>query len=348
MQGAIQATIEESVSHKKITPYTKHWWSKELAGMRAVAHSLGKCSYRRRTRIDDPVHEEYRQARNRYTCSIKVAKDKCWEEWLKSVNDYNMWRANSYISTPLTDGARTRVPTLITKGPNGSEKSAMTNEEKTAIFETEFFLIASTRAQVDEDEHEQEYPEPKFDFSPITDNQIRNTIAKLEPYKAPDTDEFLNSVLIHCADQIVPRIGPLFRAVHTLRYWPEEWKFIGTIVLRKPGKDDYSKPGSHRPILLIKKLAMLYSKCISEDLLHQAEQSNMLAPTQFGFRPGRATTDAILYSITKIKDAWHKGKCTVMLFLDIKAAFPHIVISRLVHIMHMKGVPHEYMDWIQW
>jgi hypothetical protein len=61
----------------------------------------------------------------------------------------------------------------------------------------------------------------------------------------PDTDEFSNSVLIHCADEITPHIGTLFRAVHKLEYWPDEWKFIGTIVLCKPGKDDYSKPESH-------------------------------------------------------------------------------------------------------
>jgi hypothetical protein len=95
-------------------------------------------------------------------------------------------------------------------------------------------------------------------------------------------------------------------------------------------------------------MAMLYSKCLSDDLLHQVEQHRLLAPTQFGFRPGRATTDAIQYGITKIKDTWQQGKCTVLLFLDIKAAFPHIVVSRLMHIMRKKGVPREYTDWIIW
>jgi hypothetical protein len=181
--------------------------------------------------------------------------------------------------------------------------------------------------QVDKDDYEDKYPAPTFEFAPITDDRIRATIAKLDPYKAPDTDEFSNAVLTHCADDIVPRLGPLYRAVHELRYWPEEWKYIGTIILRKPGKDDYTKPGSHRPILLIKKMAMLYLKCLSDDLLHQAEWHQMLARTQFGFQPGCSTMDAIQYGITKIKDAWRKGKCAVLLFLDIKAAFPHIVIS---------------------
>ncbi|EIN07611.1 hypothetical protein PUNSTDRAFT_30891, partial [Punctularia strigosozonata HHB-11173 SS5] len=76
-----------------------------------------------------------------------------------------------------------------------------------------------------------EYPRPAFEFTPITDERIRSTIAKLQPHKAPDTDKFSNAILINCADALIPRLGPLFRAVHTLKYWPEQWKFIVIIVL---------------------------------------------------------------------------------------------------------------------
>jgi ribonuclease HI len=280
--------------------------------------------------------------------SIKKAKDECWEQWLRKVNDYNMWKAADYISTPSTDASRVRVPTLVRTTVEGQVITADSNASKARMFEEEFFPIAPNNVQVNEEEHKDKYPEPEFNFEPITNDRIRNTISKLEPYKAPDTDKFSNSVLINCTDEVIPRIGPLFRVVHKLQYWPDDWKYVGTIVLHKPGKDDYTKPGSHRPISLIKKLAMLFSKCLSDDLLHHAERYNMLAPMQFGFRPGRSTTDAIQYGIAKIKDAWRQGKCTTMLLLDIKAAFPHIVITQLVHIMRSKGIPREYTDWIVW
>jgi hypothetical protein len=70
------------------------------------------------------------------------------------------------------------------------------------------------------------------------------------------------------------------------------------------GKDNYTKPGSHHPILLIKKLAMLFSKCILDNLLYHAEQHGMLVPMQFRFQPGQSTIDAIQFRITKIKDTW--------------------------------------------
>jgi hypothetical protein len=220
LQSAIKETIKECVPRCKITPYTKWWWDDDLKEKRAIAHRLGKCSYNRRAHAHDPVHEEYRQARNRYSNSIKMAKDKCWETWLASIDDYKMWHVHTYISTPSTDASRMRVPTLSSKGLDRRETKATTNDKKTEMFKLEFFPTAPEEMQVDEDEHK--YLEPSFQFAPITDKRIYDTIAKLEPYKALDTDEFLNAVLINCAKDTVPRLGPLYRAVHKLRYWPDE------------------------------------------------------------------------------------------------------------------------------
>ncbi|EIN04365.1 hypothetical protein PUNSTDRAFT_76545, partial [Punctularia strigosozonata HHB-11173 SS5] len=191
-----------------------------------------------------------------------------------------MWTAGNYISTPSTDAGRSRVPTLRDKGENGDVIEAKSNRDKTHMFCREFFPIPPENLQVDEDDHE--YPEPKFKFEPISDERIKSVIKRLAPYKAPDSDEYSNAILRQCTDILAPRLGVLYRAVNELKYWPEKWSYISTIVLRKPGKGDYTKPGSHRPISLIKKFAMVYSKCLSEDLIHQVEAHALLASTQFG------------------------------------------------------------------
>jgi hypothetical protein len=304
----------------------------------------GRKALRRWQEPGNSIHEEYRKARNTYSEAIKRAKEECWSTWLANIDESSMWKASSFMSTSPTDTSRARVPTLSETNEQGEKVEARTSAEKTKLFATEFFPKPPGHLQIDEDE--QEYDAPKFEFEPITDDHITSTIKKLKPFKAPDTGEFSNSILINCADVIVPRLGVLYHAVNALGYWPEKWAYLGTIVLRKPGKGDYTKPNSHRPISLIKKFAMLYSKCLSKDLIHQAETYKMLSPTQFGFRPGRTTTDALQYIVTRTKNAWRQGKSVALLMLDIKAAFPHIVVSRLVHIMWKKGVPKQYTDWI--
>ena len=60
----ISQTIDQCVPKTKPSPYTKRWWSKDLDMERQRVQKLGK---KARTKIAyrrDPIHEEYRLARN--------------------------------------------------------------------------------------------------------------------------------------------------------------------------------------------------------------------------------------------------------------------------------------------
>lgn len=346
LEKAIQETIDEHVPVTTPSIWMKRWWTPELTTKRKEVAKLGRQAFKMKDQRNHPAHEVYRRARNDYAQQIKHTKLDHWKDFLNDVDSQNLWTASRFVKATPSDGARTRVPTLHVRGEDGRRiiKTAATNEEKVDMFEEEFFPKPDPALQVNEDDHE--YPEPKFRFREITDERILNTIRKLPPYKATDSDEYSNSILTHCAELLAPRYGPLFRAVNRLKYWPATWKYLDTLVLRKPGKDDYTTPGSMRPISLIKKPAMLYSKCLADDLLHRIEQTNLLPPTHFGFRPGRSTTDSLHFLTHFIKHAWRQGDCVGALYLDIKAAFPHIIISALIHEMRMLGIPSEYTEWI--
>ena len=68
----------------------------------------------------------------------------------------------------------------------------------------------------------------------------------MKPYKATMTDMFSNSIFIYAKDLLVPFIGPLFRATHSLKYYPKEWVLTETMVLKKPGNQttSYQQPGN--------------------------------------------------------------------------------------------------------
>ena len=70
----------------------------------------------------------------------------------------------------------------------------------------------------------------------------------------------------------------------------------------------------------------------------------MLPPTQFGGRPGRNTTDAMLLVTHKIKDAWRKDKTAAALFPDVQGAFPNTVKEQLIHNMWMRRVPQCFIN----
>ena len=87
--------------------------------------------------------------------------------------------------------------------------------------------------------------------------------------------------------------------------------------------------------------------CVAEDLIKMSEKANILPSNHFGCRPGRSSTDTLHYVVAAAKDAWRRGKVLGALFLDIRGAFPSVILERLLHNMRTKGIPKEYMEWIR-
>jgi hypothetical protein len=48
----------------------------------------------------------------------------------------------------------------------------------------------------------------------------------------------------------------------------------------------------------------------------------------------------------KIKSTWRRGKTVLVLFLDIKGAFPNADIDRLLHNMRLRCIPEPYISFV--
>ena len=106
-----------------------------------------------------------------------------------------------------------------------------------------------------------------------------------------------------------------------------------TIVLHKPGKPAYDVAKAYQPIGLLDTMGKLFSTLITADLLHLAENHQLLPPTQFGGKLGHCTTNTIHLVAHQIKNTWRKKQTASILFLDIQATFPNTVREWLQHNM---------------
>ena len=198
----------------------------------------------------------------------------------------------------------------------------------------------------DEGEQEPQYPMPVFEFKQICDEQILRAIRRLQPYKASGLSDVVNVVLIKCVDQLVPYLGPIFRATFSLHIYPDMWKEFKMVVLRKSGKTDYMIPNAYWPIALLDVITKVLSACVKETLEYHTEKHQLLPQLQFAGWPGRSAMDSIHILVNFIMDAWRRKKVVAALFLDVKSTFPSKAVRRLVHNMRMRGIPKEYTDWI--
>lgn len=104
---------------------------------------------------------------------------------------------------------------------------------------------------------------------------------------------------------------------------------------------------AYRGIALLNTMSKVLLACIAKELTYWTETLNILPNGHFGGRPGCNTTNALHALTAYIKNTWQKRQVVTALFLNVKGAFPSIVVSKLLHNMRMKGVPKIYTDWIQ-
>jgi hypothetical protein len=95
----------------------------------------------------------------------------------------------------------------------------------------------------------------------------------------------------------------IFTTSINLGHYPQRWKTAMIVVLRKPGKPDYSAPGAYRPISLLYTLRKLLETVMAKRLSYYAETYGLLPDTQFGGRPGRTTEQALLVLANAIDQA---------------------------------------------
>ncbi|KAF8992400.1 hypothetical protein BDQ17DRAFT_1253924 [Cyathus striatus] len=149
---------------------------------------------------------------------------------------------------PGTDSGQAHIPNLVQQDPITKRVSATacTNEEKSEMFYKAFFPPDSAAAAPP---LHIEYPEAAWQFDNFSNKQIDHAIGHINPTKSTRPDSIPNVVIKECRS-LLPFLGPLFRATITLRYYPAEWAHTETLILRKPGKTDYSSPSSWCPVVL--------------------------------------------------------------------------------------------------
>jgi hypothetical protein len=130
----------------------------------------------------------------------------------------------------------------------GEELMAVTNMEKAKALAKSFFPAKPSDAGIPSNFN---YPKACSKPSQITKEQIAHHIQRLKPYKAPGPDGIPNIVLMRCADILIDRLHPIYKAMVELNLHYPPWKTFTTVVIRKPGKPRYDIPKAYWPIALL-------------------------------------------------------------------------------------------------
>jgi hypothetical protein len=200
-----------------------------------------------RTRDEDD-YEAYRVARNSKGRHVQKALHNTHRQRVEeaSTSDSGLWRLvkwakNRHAITP------TCTPALQKPGGGFATQA----EEKAETLRQSFFPPPLNADLSDIGGYM--YP-PPIECPEITPTEIKRAVHKAAPNKAPGTDNIPDGILHQTIGILLPHLHRLFNACLQIGYCPAHFRESITVVLRKPGKDDYTQPKSYRPIALLNTL----------------------------------------------------------------------------------------------
>ena len=327
---AIYQAVDETTPRKKRSQHSKRWWKRNLTQMRGEANHLRNKYRRKKTKT---TKEAWRNKANEYKCEIKKAKRDTWKKFVNDANPETIWQINNYITnTPIS----TFVPTLDT--------NATTYKQKINALRKVFFPKPPPADL--SDIPPATYPQEASYDTTISVGQIRKAINKLAPGKAPGPDEISNKVLKETLPIIEQHLQILMQASVNTGHFPKPFKHTTTIVLRKPGKPDYTVSKAYRPIALENTLGKVLESVMADTMSYITETHELLPAQHFGGRPGRSTEDAMMILSESIHKAWKNNKVFSAVFMDVAGAFNNVHHERLIHNLKTRRMPLSIAKWI--
>lgn len=178
-----------------------------------------------------------------------------------------------------------------------------------------------------------------FFLMPVTRIELENTIRDLKN-KCPGWDGIV-------AEPIKAAFSPLaMPLLHVINLsflkgvFPNELKVAQVVPLFKKGSP--KQISNYRPISLLPLFSKVFEKLVHKRLFQFATSNNLLSPDQFGFQPGKNTTQALISVADKITRSFERGEAVVGVLLDFQKAFDtvqHTILLRKLEKYGVRGIP---------
>jgi hypothetical protein len=175
---------------------------------------------------------------------------------------------------------------------------------------------------------------------PPTEIEIREAAKSFKDFKTPGEDN-IPAELIKCGgDSLFAELEKLFNEIWIQETVPVPWtRSIVVPIYKKGQRTDCS---NHRGISLIASVSKLLATVILRRLSSAREQE--AREEQAGFRSGRGCIDQLFTLRLILEHRRTYFRPTIVVFLDIKAAFDAVDRNALWHCLLRNGVPTKFVN----
>jgi len=181
-------------------------------------------------------------------------------------------------------------------------------------------------------------------ISPITEEEIRETIAHLKNNKSPGVDGFSGEFYKAFVNELAPNLCKMFNYVLQDEDPPHSWSDAIITVIHKTGKDP-TQCMAYRPIsLLCQDMKILTSKIANRIQKHIKK---LVKPDQTGFINRRFGTNNIRRALNLQQIGKDSKTPSMLLSLDAEKAFDRVDWVFLEQTLNYMGFHDTFVKWVK-
>ena len=182
-------------------------------------------------------------------------------------------------------------------------------------------------------------------MQPITSHETQSEILSMPSNESFGFYSCPVSILKSASSFISNIIAETFNTSVEIGKYPTKLKMAKVIPIYK--SDDETDPNNYRPISLLSCFNRIFEKLVYKRMKCFIDKTNILYPSQYGFRHGHSTEHAILDIVNAIQSNMDKGSFSCGVFIDLKKAFDTVDHNILLKKLDFYGFRGMIQDWFE-
>ena len=304
----------------------KPWFTAECLRARQVKQA----AYRRWSRDRNDLNwtafvESRRLAQACYARAMSNFNARTREQLASATNPHKWWKT---LQASLFGSAPTIPPLLSDRGALLGEPIAKANLLSDHFDRKQSRDIVELPATC--------FPEPRLRSIAFRSKEVFDLLQDLDSNGGSDPQGFFPLFFKEVACVLAFKLAAILRVLLANGLFPLCWR-VGHIVPVPKGAPSHLVD-LYRPITITPVLSKVYERLVARRLCPFLERMGALPVTQFAYRKGRSTCDALLYLSHIVQSALDRGFEAQIVQLDFSAAFDRINHAAVGHLLSLAGV----------